>query len=198
MTPRLWTASEIEAGSPPPADLPPLARILRWAKDFLVPGHPDLGRTGPVCPYTRPALRRDLFHLGLGGPGDLCETLTGLRATHTAALSIMDSSDAELLTYVLVLPEADPDEIDAVQRELKSEFVGDGLMLGQFHPHCAEPGLWNQEFRPLRSPLPLLAIRRLLPVDLPFLLAEPGHLDAYLARFAPGIPARLRAQLIFR
>ncbi|MCO1581029.1 hypothetical protein M8C13_35280 [Crossiella sp. SN42] len=197
MNPRLWTASEVEAGRPPLAERPPLELVLRWAKDFLIPGHPDLGRSGPVCPYTRPALRRDLFHLGIGS-GDLRQALTALRTEYTATLSTMDPEGADLLTYLLVLPAADPGQVDAVQRELKPEFVAEGLMLGQFHPHCAEPGLWNQDFRPLRSPVPLLAIRRLLPVDLPFLLADNGQLDAYLARFAPGIPARLRAQLISR
>ena len=62
-----------------------------------------------------------------------------------------------------------PAFIDAVQARLKPQFVADGLMLGQFHALNNEPGLHNQEFRPLRSPIPLLAIRFMVDSDLPFL-----------------------------
>jgi hypothetical protein len=87
-------------------------------------------------------------------------------------------------------------EIDNLQRSLKDRFVREGLMIGQFHPTCDEPGVWNQSFRPLRSPIPLLAIRTMVVYDMPFLLGSQAHLGAYLARFAPGIPPALRAQLI--
>jgi hypothetical protein len=68
-------------------------------------------------------------------------------------------------------------------------------MIGQFHPKCDQPGLWNDDFRPLRSPIPLLAIRIMVPGDLPFLTGSDVHLAAYFARFAAGIPSELRIQL---
>jgi hypothetical protein len=81
---------------------------------------------------------------------------------------------------------------------VKDEFVADGLMVGQFHPVCANPGLWNEDFRPLRSPVPLLAIRQMLVFDLPFLTTSAGHIDAWLGRFAPHLPPRVRAHLTAR
>ena len=45
-------------------------------------------------------------------------------------------------------------------------------MIGQFYPGCAENGLWNPDFRPLDSPLPMLAIRHMVESDLPFLTRE--------------------------
>lgn len=60
-------------------------------------------------------------------------------------------------------------------------------MIGQFHPHCEEPNLWNQDFRPLQVPLPILGMRYMGPFDLPFLVSEQRHVDTYLARFALGI-----------
>jgi GNAT superfamily N-acetyltransferase len=42
---------------------------------------------------------------------------------------------------------------------------------------------------------PFFAIRAMVQYDLPFLMGAPEHLDAYLSRFAPGIPPHLRSQL---
>src|SRR5206468_1894821 len=48
----------------------------------------------------------------------------------------------------------------------------DGLMLGQFHMKNEEPGLHNVNFRPLQSPIPLLAVRFMVMADLPFLTRQ--------------------------
>ncbi|WP_423834906.1 DUF6875 domain-containing protein, partial [Streptomyces manipurensis] len=109
--------------------------------------------------------------------------------------------DRELLTILLVLPGFDPTdsvELDELQRKAKDEFVAEGLMIGQFHPVCEEPGLETEAFRPLRAPLPLLAVRKLLVFDLPFLVSDDAHMEHYLTRFAPGLPARVRDQLVSR
>jgi hypothetical protein len=44
-----------------------------------------------------------------------------------------------------------------------------GLLVGEFHAANANPGLHNPDFRPLRSPVPMLAIRHLVESDLAFL-----------------------------
>ncbi|MFJ6619896.1 DUF6875 domain-containing protein [Kitasatospora sp. NPDC091335] len=178
-----------------------LQQVLRWNGDFLVSGHPELGRTGPVCPYTQPSLRKDLFHLALPSADcdDLASAVDSLRTRHTALSEPLSPEERELLVILLVLPGFDPTdsvELDELQRKAKDEFVADGLMIGQFHPVCEEPGLYNEAFRPLRAPLPLLAVRKLLVFDLPFLVSEESHVDHYLQRFAPEIPARIRDQLV--
>jgi hypothetical protein len=78
-----------------------------------------------------------------------------------------------------------------VQQLLKKDFVEKGLMLGEFHASNESPGLRNAEFRPLRSPIPMLAMRHMVDSDLPFLLrtayAAPvraAYLRAYLFRLA--------------
>ena len=45
---------------------------------------------------------------------------------------------------------------------------------------------------------PLLAIRRMVASDLPFLLDSSSHLSAYLNRFAPDIPGHIRGLLVAR
>ncbi|MFF2546668.1 DUF6875 domain-containing protein [Kitasatospora sp. NPDC058063] len=198
---RLYSAGQIDAGHA--AERPEAAETLAWARAFLTTAHPDLGRSGPVCPYTQPSLRRGLFHIAVadGSPdGDLPLLVAELRARYDALLAALtEESERELLTVLLVMPQLDREDstvLDELQRKAKDEFVEQGLMIGQFHPVCEEPGLWNHAFRPLRAPVPLLAVRKLLVFDLPFLAGDETHLNHYLARFAPEVPARIRAQLV--
>ncbi|MFI9724177.1 DUF6875 domain-containing protein [Streptomyces sp. NPDC052396] len=199
---RVWSASEVAAGRVPAESLAPLRQVLDWSGEFLVQGHSSLGRTGPVCPYTQPSLRKDLFLLALPShDASLPEAVAQLRTRYEELADGLDEAERELLTLLMVLPELDPTdstELDALQAAAKDEFVAAGLMIGQFHPVCEEPGLWNKDFRPLRSPVPLLAIRQLLVFDLPFLVNTDRHLAQYLQRFAPGIPTRMRDQLVNR
>lgn len=200
----LWPASQIRRGEVPEAHRGPVTEILRWSEEFLVTSHPDLGRTGPVCPYTAPSLRKDLYYLATpvddGGGLDMPALVSRLRVWHGRLGAGLSESERELLALLVVLPHLDHEdstELDELQRKAKDEFVSDGLMIGQFHPVCPEPGLWSRTFRPLRSPVPLLAVRQLLVFDLPFLESE-AHLDRYLTRFADTIPGRMRDQLVAR
>jgi hypothetical protein len=107
---------------------------------------------------------------------------------------------AQLKTLLLLLPDvaaADaPAVIDETQRLLKPAFVRNGLMIGQFHPGPPDaPGLWNEAFRPLHSPVPLLAIRHMVASDLPFLIDDPAFRAAYLDRFADAVPRQYRDRL---
>merc|ERR1712023_588819 len=62
--------------------------------------------------------------------------------------------------------------IDGVQSACKPFFVRRGLMLGEFHLRNNSPGLRNKNFFPLRTPLPCLAIRHMVPSDIAFLDVE--------------------------
>jgi hypothetical protein len=199
----IWTAAEVDAGAPPVGQLPPLAEVLAWARSYLVTSNPDLGRPGPVCPYTQPSLHKGLFHLAaLTDPDtDANAAVERLRDWYERLAGTLSTSDQELLTILLVLPHLDPADsgpLDVLQRKAKDQFVASGLMIGQFHPTCDEPGLWNHDFKALRAPVPLLAVRKLVVFDLPFVLGTQQHAESYLRRFAPAIPPRIRDQLVRR
>ncbi len=74
---------------------------------------------------------------------------------------------------LVILPDVSdedaPTMVDETHRRLKAQFVESGLMIGRFHPRSEQGGLHNPAFRPLRSPIPLLAIRYMVDSDLPFL-----------------------------
>lgn len=189
-----------------PAKLSDLRQIADWAVDFLSAPHPQLGRRGPVCPYTRPSMENNTFLLAwAGGEHDLASIEATVERYRRWFLELREQLDGareqHLLTILVVLPgidRTDSGPLDALQAGLKDAFVRAGLMVGQFHPRCEQSGLWNEEFRPLRAPVPLLAIRQMVSSDLPFLLDSASHLSAYLNRFAPDIPGHVRRFLVAR
>ena len=59
-------------------------------------------------------------------------------------------------------------------------------MLGEFHRLSGVQGLHNKEFRPLRSPLPMLTIRHMVATDWLFVSESIESARAWFARFHPG------------
>ncbi len=188
-----------------PPELADLRQIAAWAVDFLNAPNEQLGRRGPVCPYTRLSMDNNRFLLArAGGERDVQSIESTIDQYRRWFMELLDQTEGErgrLLAILVILPDfdrEDPGPLDALQGRLKDVFVREGLMVGQFHPHCEQDGLWNEGFRPLRAPIPLLAIRRMVSSDLPFLLDSAGHLSAYLNRFAPNIPSHVRRLLVAR
>ena len=185
-------------------DLQAVLTALEWARAFLASPHPDLGRKGPVCPYIRHSFDERLLHVTCR-PDESCQSsdlVAAVRTTHRWFAEIQRRTPEEirhLVTVLVVLPRIDrssAEPLNELHRVMKDEFVGQGLMIGQFHPACEAPGLWNPDFRPLRSPIPLLAIREMVSSDLPFLIGSPMHANVYLERFARSIPAHTRRFLV--
>jgi hypothetical protein len=186
-------------------DIADLRQIATWAVEFLSAPNEQLGRRGPVCPYTRPSMDNNCFLLAWAGDEHDIEsiesTIDQYRRWFVELLEQPERARKHLLTILVVLPGFDrtgSGPLDALQHRLKDAFVRQGLMVGQFHPHCEQSGLWSKDFWPLRAPIPLLAIRRMVASDLPFLLDSASHLSAYLDRFAPEIPAHVRRLLVAR
>jgi hypothetical protein len=186
-----------------------LQAVAAWAEAYLSRPHPDLGRAGPVCPYVPTSLRRRLFHLTVCGGGveryggagrtRLLDAIATYRDWFTR-LDPRDGPGAQFKTILILFPDlsaADaPEVIDRTQAAVKPSFVDNGLMIGQFHQlPPAEGGLWNADFRPLRSPVPLLAIRHMVPSDLPFLTGDRRLLDGYRRVFGDDLPERYRLEL---
>ena len=175
-------------------------QLQRWVADYLTQPNVDLGRAGPVCPFAGPSLDRDLLWVvSVRGTSPAFADVVAMLHEFRAVFSALppDAGPNALLKAVLI---AFPDVvdfalIDQLQRTLKPEYVAAGLMVGQFYDGCREPGLWNDRFRPLQSPIPLIAIRHMVSSDFPFLNTNPEWVEAYLRRFAPTIPSPVRAAL---
>ena len=182
----------------------PLRAIMDWARRYLCRPHPELGRKGDVCPFTEGALARHTFYMAVieGVPDsaeDVADTVAHYRDWFLD-LDPINGTAAQFKTILILFPGlAGPDlhpVIDDAQRMLKQAYVSHGLMIGEFHDGPPDKaGLWNSQFRPLRSPVPLLAIRHMVPTDFPFLSLDDDHVTAYLRLFGDRIPTHLRPQV---
>lgn len=154
----------------------PLAVTVAWIRTFLARPHAEVGRPRAVCPFTPTALSLDTIWL---------TEVTDSQMSRARMIELIDEyrelfADIEprggqlainkaILVVFPHLGDSAAAVIEDVQAELKPGFVELGLMLGEFHPTNDSPGLRNPDFRPLRSPIPMLAIRQMVETDLPFL-----------------------------
>ncbi|MBD6616962.1 hypothetical protein FNW02_14265 [Komarekiella sp. 'clone 1'] len=192
---QLYTPIEIEQIH---QDIPHLIEIMEWVKSFLGRHHPDLGRPGPVCPFVPHALKSNSIQMAVIRAKNLdSQQLEEIVRHYRDIFLDITPKEKELAinkAFLLIFPDVQIHEtsqlIDGIQQKLKPSFVESGLMLGEFHKQNESSGLHNPNFRPLRSPIPLLAIRFMVESDLPFLLSPDNpylrirYLEAYLKNFA--------------
>lgn len=187
--PELLTLPEARARSADGA-APSLATLVDWVETYLMSAHADLGRSGAVCPFTRQAAKLDTVRLGIS---------TATTADEEAAFAAVSRSFAELdaipaqatmqhfRTVILGFPDcADPAGtamLQRVQKRLKFVSLRRLRMIGLMHPDSEAPGLWNPQFRPLRAPFPVVAVRYMVEHDAPFAARHPLLMLPYLARF---------------
>jgi|GEM_PF-924582 len=203
--PRCWLAelSDLE-GDPMPErvreNLGTLRAIVDWARSYLAQPHPDLGRSGPVCPFVRPAMSRGTMFLTVwpGARLDADEVESVVRSYRDWFLELepAQGKEAQYKSINILFPDIPARDverlIDGTQERLKPVYVRDGIMIGEFHPGPPKKaGLWNEEFRPLRSPIPLLSIRYMVATDFAFLRDRREFMEAYLSAFADRLPGAL-------
>ena len=179
-----------------------------WIRSYLAQPHSELGRTGSVCPFAKPALVKDALRVAVVRlvAGDKRAQIRAAIQHHLESflLSAALHSDRLLHSTLIMFPDVSlaeaPELIDRTKEELKTKFIEQGLMLGEFHADNESPGLHNPEFRPLRSPIPMLAIRHMVPTDFVFLdrveydvTTRLKYLEAYLA--VPNIPPSSREEV---
>lgn len=173
-----------------PAANAALATLLNWVETYLMREHPDLGRTGAVCPFTRQAARIDTARLAIctAGPTEEERAFTLIGGSFAALDAIpCKPGMAHFRTIIVGFPNCAGEPgltmLQRVQKRHKFRSLARGRMIGLMHATSDAPGLWNRDFRPLRAPLPVLALRHMVEHDAPFAARHPLLLAPYLARF---------------
>src|SRR5215471_11090168 len=177
--------------------------IARWMTAYLMASHPHLGRPGEVCPFTSRAYRLDTIRIGVSlAAGDDVRVIKENMQECLRQFSEIacDETTRHLRTVVVGFPNLKDDDgiaaLRAAQDHLKLRCLWRGLMIGRFHPESEDQGLWNRDFRPMRSPIPLLAIRHLVRNDAPFALRNPVLLASYLCRYSLSAPKHLLTNFV--
>jgi hypothetical protein len=191
--PALRRVSEVERDCSPDATL---AGIVRWLREFIARPHPDLGRPGSICPFVPNSLNIDSIWLAEVTEENPSEERIAAIITEyrNVFLDTEPKSGPESMNkaFMVAFPSliAHGTEgnalVDRVQYRLKPLFVERGIMLGEFHSTNESPGLRNPDFRPLRSPVPMLAIRHMVESDLPFMTRDnysPSERSAFLRSY---------------
>lgn len=182
------------------AEHPRAAELRRWIPEYLCRPHRDLGRSGPVCPYIGRAIAHQYVwvsfvegrHIDTQRITAIVDDLNDL----FPALPPQSEPDNKHKAVLAVFPDlTEYVDLDAVQHDQKTRFVDKGLMLGQFYPGCTAAGLHNPMFPALDAPLPILAVRYMVPTDFPFLSSRREWIDTYLKLFAPSIPGFISSSI---
>lgn len=161
--------------------------ITNWVRNYLSKPHSKLGRSGPVCPFTPPAVKLGQVWVAVApASATTVESLVDLSWEGKEFFQQAPENESESKYYkatLILFPHLNTAQghavIESTQQQLKPIFVAEGLMFGQFYQGCPEPGLLNPDFRPLFSPIPLLAIRYMVPQDIAFLKHDPELMEHY-------------------
>jgi hypothetical protein len=186
-----------------PSDLLSVYQLIaQWLTSYLMRPHAELGRSGDVCPFTAQALRLDTIRIGVctAAGSDVASVRSAMRDCFEQFASMpCPQAMRHFRTIVVGFPRMDDaaglESLRKAQRRLKIYCLLRGLMIGRFYAGSNDPGLWNPHFRPLRSPIPLLAIRQVVENDAPFAIRHPLLIPTYVWKYSLAAPKRLLANL---
>lgn len=177
---------------------PMLATLVKWVDSYPMNPHPDLGRGGAVCPYTRLAKRNDTIRFRVLPYTALDEAMTlSLVRDALSQLANIPAATPEQHLQVIILgfPHCDSAAgvamLHRVMKRLRWRAMFSLRMMGLMYPGAESGGLWNPEFRPLAAPMPVIAVRRLVESDAPFISRQHLQWVPYLLRYGLGGAKRL-------
>lgn len=176
-----------------PARLASAAEVFAWAREYLAEPHPQLGRTGPVCPFVQAAMNLERLDIAFEDAVDG----VSLRAIRSALLRHADdfrrhhqgSAAADGFNSRIIvfphLPSAEGGKLDEVHAELKTKLMEQDTMVSAFHPLSEKPALANPHFPVFRAPFAAFALRRMDLRDIVFLGHNRRAFARYRERFGP-------------
>eukprot|EP00954_Amorphochlora_amoebiformis_P001180 91697-Amorphochlora_amoeboformis.AAC.1 len=158
------------------ADLREMQLINSYIYDFLAKPAEGLGRKGAVCPFVPKAIKNDALYLSVCRSSTfeaVKQTMEGHIVRFNGLSPRKNDKNAKFKAIVVAFPEVPLHQvkniIDRVQRALKLRCIDMGLMIGEFHLLNPTSGLHSDDFFPLRTVSPVLAIRHMVPSDIAFM-----------------------------
>ncbi|WP_363370798.1 MULTISPECIES: DUF6875 domain-containing protein [unclassified Microbacterium] len=145
-----------------------IALVRPYLEEFLVSRHPL--RAGPVCPFMPSALRAHQVFFAVGdiARGSRVES----RRTMDIARTVWAGEKGKFRYSALVIlyPTSSPSEfVSEVQRRAKVAAIREGLMVGALFAGNNAESVHGDNYFPLRTPVPTVVYRDMVPFDLLFL-----------------------------
>lgn len=174
--------------------------LAGWISDYPMHDHAELGRSGTVCPFVKQASRLDTLRLAinLAGPEDEESVFAEVRSSFGDMRGIpAPRGKGRLRTIAIGFPNCAGEHgiamLERVYKRHKYYTLLRSQMIAFFHPGAETHGLWNQAFRPMRSPMPIVAVRYLIEQDAVFAAKHKLMTLPYLLRFGPAGARRIAA-----
>ncbi len=178
------------------ADISIAYETLAWVQTFLVDPNPNMKRsrdsTGEsICPFAKAVLAENALYMAFhhevnGKSAELIESIVlGYRETFKKSTPF-HPGDRLKKALLVIFPEIPPLEttvLDVVHRNIKSQFVHDGLMVAQFHAHCDGRSVHHPGLKVYTSPHPLIAMRYMALHDILFVDENESWFASYDQRF---------------
>lgn len=167
-----------------------LESVDLWLTDYIAASHPEIGRTGPICPFVSPSRKNRTMEIRLRLVGhapslELVEEIAR-GSLREYELTTWRGRNPMLQAMVVVFPDLRSEDtglLDQAQAHVKDDFVTQGLMVGQFHENCDVTAARNPHFAVSRAPVPVLAIRSIALHDIFFLSERPHWFRKYREKF---------------
>ena len=186
------------------SDLTALRAVADWTNKFVVQPNHDLGRPGPVCPFTVRAIEQDALWLAAErsagrSKADVIQ-LIGSYQQLLLANPPIDGDAAGNKSIVIVftdLPAVRASDFlgAALEQIAMPSYVKDGLVMGPFYEGNAGTAIYNPNFRPFTSPVPLLLMRRAVISDWKFFLNDENWLRLWARRYGDAAVEALAGEL---
>jgi hypothetical protein len=190
----LFLVEDVEKGrvdSLSPGQGEALRAVAAWIKKFVARPHKDLGRAGPVCPFVPAALNhKTLWLVAERSTGrstsEVIEVIREYQGRLLAAQSADDVADHDSIVVAFVdLQASDAKEFfDSVLQQIGlSSYADHGLVMGPFYEGNEGTAIYNPNFRPFTSPVPLLLMRRAVVGDWKFFLNNADFFHLWATRY---------------
>jgi len=163
-------------------------RTYRWIRDFISQPHPELKRSGEICPFTKPAIKQQkLFFQWDDFTGNDTEVLKKILLDYKDQYTSADAeADHPLRSLVIVFPHlkmADYEALKMARILVKKPFLQAGITLGEFYPTNNDGSIRNEQFYIAQSPFAMIVIRQLARHDKLFLSKHPELYSLYQSKF---------------
>lgn len=152
--------------------------IKDWMLNYIGEPSEHINRIGAICPFVKKAHNSDSIYLvqyDAKNQGfeeyrsEMCKLIDLYRKKELE----LPHEKRELFSIVVIINDLSKENyskfIDDLHYSCRLEFMKEGLMLGEFHPHSRKPSARNENFHPLISPIPCFALRKITSHDILFI-----------------------------